>query len=184
MKNVSSKIMMAGAMVLGSLVTSCNSGTTSTSSTTTTDSTTKTTTTDTTKTAAAPAGKVATGTDITIHAVGNDMSTMHYDVSEIDVPANTKMKITLINDATDPSMQHNVVITRASDMDSVAMHGISAGLAKNFVPDDKAVIASSALAMPGKSVVLEFTTPAAGDYSFICTYPGHYQKMHGKLVVK
>lgn len=183
MKNVSSKIMMAGAMVLGSLVTSCNSGTTSTSSTTTTDSTTKTTT-DTTKVAAPAAGKVATGTDITIHAVGNDMSVMHYDVSEIDAPANTKMKITLINDATDPSMQHNVVISRASDMDSVAMHGISAGMAKNFVPDDKTVIASSALAAPGKSVVLEFTTPASGDYSFFCTYPGHYQKMHGKLVVK
>jgi len=182
MKNVSSKIMMASAIVLGSLVTSCNSGTTSTTSTSTTDSTTKTTT-DTSKTAAA-VGKVATGTDITIHAVGNDMSVMHYDVSEIQVPANTKMKITLINDATDPSMQHNVVITRASDMDSVAMHGISAGLAKGFVPDDKTVIASSALAAPGKSVVLEFTTPASGDYSFMCTYPGHYQKMHGKLVVK
>src|SRR6185437_13419853 len=134
--------------------------------------------------ASATPGKVASGTDGTIHAVGNNMSEMHYDVSEIDAPANSKMKITLINDATDPSMQHNIVIVKPGDADSVAMHGITAGIAKGFVPDEPAVIAGSGLTKPGGKTELSFTTPAAGEYKFICTYPGHYQKMNGKFIVK
>ena len=182
MKNLSFKALMATALVLGFFVSSCNNSGSTSNSASNADSTKKMT--DTTKNAASAAGKVVKGTDITIHAVGNDMSVMHYDASEIDVPANTKVKITLINDATDASMQHNIVITKPADKDSVAMHGISAGLAKGFVPDDKTVVAASKLALPGKSVVLEFTTPAAGEYSFICTYPGHNMKMQGKFIVQ
>ncbi len=182
MKKLSSKMLLASMVALGFFVASCNNGTSTTSTTTTTDSTTKTV--DSTKAMPTATGKVAEGTDITVHAVGNNMSEMHYDVSEIHTTANTKMKITLVDDATDPSMQHNIVIVKASDMDSVAMHGISAGLAKGFVPDEPAVIASSKLTQPGTKTELEFTTPPAGEYVFMCTYPGHYQKMHGKFIVK
>ena len=182
MKKLSSKILLASMVALGFFVASCNNST-STTNTSTTNADSMKKMTDTTKTAT-PAGKVAEGTDVTIHCVGNNMSEMHYDVSEIHTTANTKMKITLVDDATDPSMQHNIVIVKAADMDSVAMHGISAGLAKGFVPDEASVIAASKLTQPGTKTVLEFTTPAAGDYMFICTYPGHYQKMNGKFIVK
>ena len=182
MKKLSSKILLANAIVLGFLVSSCGNNQSSSTTTTTTDST---KTVDSTKTTApAPTGKVLSGSDVTVHAVGNNMSEMHYDVSEIDAPANSKMTITLIDDATDPSMQHNIVIVKPGDMDSVAMHGITAGMAKGFVPDEPAVIASSGLTKPGGKTVMSFTTPAAGEYTFMCTYPGHYQKMNGKFIVK
>lgn len=181
MKKLSSKMLLASVVALGFFVASCNNSTKTTeTNTTNVDSMKKMT--DTSK--AVAIGKVAEGTDITVHAVGNNMSEMHYDVSEIHTTANTKIKITLVDDATDPSMQHNIVIVKASDMDSVATHGLSAGLAKGFVPDEPAVIASSKLTQPGTKTEMSFTTPAAGDYMFICTYPGHYQKMQGKFIVK
>jgi uncharacterized cupredoxin-like copper-binding protein len=36
----------------------------------------------------------------------------------------------------------------------------------------------------GKSGAFTFTAPAAGEYQVICTVPGHYPSMQGKLVVK
>lgn len=141
--------------------------------------------TDTTKTsAAAPAGKVVKGAVVEVHAVGNNMNEMHYDVSEIDAPANTDMKITLIDDATDVSMQHNFVVVKAGDVDSVGLHGALAGLDKGFIPDDKSVIAGSKLVKPGERTTLEFKSPEKGEYRFICTYPGHYTKMQGKFIVQ
>jgi azurin len=173
---------MAFAIVTMFFAASCTNNERTTSNTTNVDSTKKAA--DTTKTAAASAGKVAKGTEIEVHAVGNNMAEMHFDVSEIDVPANTNIKVTLIDDAKDVSMQHNFVVVKAGDIDSVGLHGAMAGLAKGFIPDDKSVIAGSKLVKPGERTTLEFKTPDKGEYRFICTYPGHYAKMQGKFIVQ
>jgi len=36
----------------------------------------------------------------------------------------------------------------------------------------------------GKTDNFTFTAPAVGEYKVICTVPGHYPSMQGKLVVK
>jgi azurin len=36
----------------------------------------------------------------------------------------------------------------------------------------------------GKEEVLEFTLPAAGDYPFVCSFPGHGIIMRGVLHAK
>jgi uncharacterized cupredoxin-like copper-binding protein len=36
----------------------------------------------------------------------------------------------------------------------------------------------------GKTSTFTFTAPAVGEYKVICTVPGHYPSMQGKLVVK
>lgn len=36
----------------------------------------------------------------------------------------------------------------------------------------------------GKTDTFTFTAPAAGEYKVICTVPGHYPSMQGKLIVK
>jgi azurin len=140
---------------------------------------------DTVKTPPAPAGKVVTGKDIEIHAVGNTMAEMKFDVSEMHVPAHSDIKITLHNDGTDMTMVHNIVILKPEDADSVAVEGQRAGLKNNFVPDDKArVIAGSKVTQPGAKTVLKFKSPDKGEYLFMCTYPGHSRIMRGKLVVE
>ena len=55
---------------------------------------------------------------------------------------------------------------------------------KHFVPEDAAVVASSEIAMPGKSVEVYFTAPSTeGDYPYVCTLPGHAFTMVGTLAV-
>jgi azurin len=51
-------------------------------------------------------------------------------------------------------------------------------------PEDKRVIAYSALALMGETVYFTFTTPTAGEYEFICSYPGHWGRMKGKFVTE
>jgi azurin len=63
------------------------------------------------------------------------------------------------------------------------MAGVKAGEAANYVPADANVLAATALAAPGetKTVVVELP---AGEYSFICTFPGHYMLMRGLVKVQ
>ena len=54
----------------------------------------------------------------------------------------------------------------------------------HFVPDHPAIIASSQIAMPGKSVEVYFKAPMQeGDYPYVCTLPGHAFTMVGVLAV-
>jgi azurin len=181
MKKLSPVSFLPFVLVLGLFATACNNSTSNTN-TTTTRTDTATAKTDTNKTAVAPEGKVVKGPDVEIHTIGN---TMKYDVSEIHVPADTKIKITLFNDGTDIAMMHNIVILKAEDADSVAMQGFRAGQKKDYLPADMSkVIAHSALTKPGAKTVLSFKTPAKGEYIFMCTYPGHYKTMQGKFIVE
>jgi azurin len=93
------------------------------------------------------------------------------------------VKITLINQATDSAMIHNIVFVYDGTRNATATAGLKAGPEKDYVPDLITVIAASSLAKPGETVELEFDAPEVGSYYFICTYPGHWQKMTGVFIV-
>jgi azurin len=47
------------------------------------------------------------------------------------------------------------------------------------------IIAQTKLLGPGETDTIDFTAPAQpGEYPFLCTFPGHFALMKGKLVVK
>jgi azurin len=47
------------------------------------------------------------------------------------------------------------------------------------------VIAHTGLVGPGETVEVTFKAPAAGTYTFLCSFPGHFAAgMKGTLVVK
>jgi len=53
----------------------------------------------------------------------------------------------------------------------------------SYLPQDQsAIIVHTAMLGGGESDTIEFTAPPAGTYPFICTFPGHYAIMRGKLV--
>src|SRR4029079_10082166 len=55
---------------------------------------------------------------------------------------------------------------------------------RQFVPNSPKVLAGSRLRQPRDSQKLSFTAPAAiGVYPYVCTYPGHWRRMHGALYV-
>lgn len=82
-------------------------------------------------------------------------------------------------------MGHNWVLTETSEFQSVAQAGMSAGIPGNYVPaDDARVLAATDLIGGGESTSITFSTEnldPAGDYTFFCSFPGHWAVMQGKF---
>jgi azurin len=58
------------------------------------------------------------------------------------------------------------------------------GFENGFIPEGDSILHHTKLLDHGKEEVLEFTIPIAGDYPFICSFPGHGIIMRGVLHVK
>lgn len=120
---------------------------------------------------------------LTIKAVGNTMSDIAYEPKEITVPVNSTVEISLINESTAEGMSHNIVFIQMGTGAEIASEGLVSGEEKNYIPENENVIAGSEIALPGQTVKLTFTAPQAGSYHYICTYPGHYPQMIGRMNV-
>jgi azurin len=119
--------------------------------------------------------------EINIASVGE---TMAYDQTALTVKTGQKVHVVLTNHATSQAMKHNWVLVSPGKEAEVATAGMTAGEAKNYVPPGNAdVLASTPLSQPGGQVEVTFTAPAPGAYPYICTFPAHYQTMHGTLTV-
>jgi len=117
---------------------------------------------------------------------GNDL--MQYDKKELAVPATCKeITVTLHHAGKQPreAMGHDWVLVKTADLAAVDQAGLSAGLADNYVkPGDKRVLAHTRVVGGGETTSVTF--PASiltrgGDYSYLCTFPGHSALMHGKF---
>lgn len=122
--------------------------------------------------------------ELKLKALGNTMADMAYDQAELKVKAGSTIKLTLINTSKDSSMQHNFVLIDKDAMQIVGDAGLKAGVDNQFVPSIDEVYIATKLTMPGETTTITFAAPPAGEYKFICTYPGHYSKMNGKFVVE
>lgn len=113
--------------------------------------------------------------------VASAPNAMRYETTRIEAPAGATVRVVMDNSGTSsPTMVHNVVVLRtAADIQRV---GRAAAGAQDNVPNDPAVLTATPLAGPGQRTAVVFTMPPAGEYPFICTYPGHYQFMQGTLV--
>ena len=128
--------------------------------------------------------------EFTIKAVGNSMSAnsddmMGFDIKQMTVKEGSLVKVTLINEGTDPSMIHNIVFVKMNTRKEVAMESVAAGPENGFVATGNSnIIASSPLANAGETVSFEFRAPQKGSYEYLCTYPGHSEMMKGWLYVE
>jgi azurin len=122
--------------------------------------------------------------ELTVNAIGNTMADMAFDTKEIKVKVGAKVIINLTNQGNDPAMIHNLVVVKSGSEKDVAMEGLNLKDQNYFNASNPNVIAGSAMAEPGKTVTFEFTAPEAGTYTYICTYPGHWMKMQGTLIVE
>ncbi|HTY51539.1 MAG TPA: azurin [Steroidobacteraceae bacterium] len=113
---------------------------------------------------------------------------MQYDKKELDVAADcTEVTLTLTHTGKLPAaaMGHDWVLVKSADVTGVATAGMSAGLANNYLqPGDSRVIAATRIIGGGQSTSVTFPTSKltkGGDYTYICTFPGHYVIMRGVL---
>jgi len=117
---------------------------------------------------------------------GNDA--MQFNKQTLAVAADcTEVKLTLSHPGKLPAaaMGHNWVLTETPVYQAVATAGMSAGLQNDYVPKgDKRVIAHTKVIGGGESTSITFPTSAlkkGGDYTFFCSFPGHWSVMKGKL---
>ena len=113
---------------------------------------------------------------------------MQYDKKELAVPASCKeVTLTIHHGGKLPAaaMGHNWVLVATPDLTAVANAGMGAGLANNYIPaGDKRVIAHTKIVGGGETASVTFPTSAlkpGGDYSYLCTFPGHNALMRGKF---
>ena len=110
-----------------------------------------------------------------------------FDISRFEVVAGSRVKLVLKHTGSLPkeAMGHNIVILKpGNDMMAFATAAITAR-DTDFIPPDRKdqVLANSDLVGGGETTILEFTAPAAGEYDFVCTFPGHAAVMNGKMIV-
>ncbi|CAE6930595.1 azurin [Vibrio alginolyticus] len=131
--------------------------------------------------------QASTECEVSIDA--NDM--MQFSTKTLSVPATcTEVKLTLHHTGKLPaqSMGHNVVIADTANIQAIGTDGMSAGIENNYIkPDDSRVYAHTDVIGGGESTSVTFSTEkmtAGGDYSFFCSFPGHWAVMQGKFEFK
>ena len=137
--------------------------------------------------AAAPAAANVAALEITIKPdIANPLA---YDTKEFKVKAGQKVKLTFNNTHPAVPQPHNIVIAKPGTKDkllglAMAMAAAPDGMAKGFIPDSTDILFKTKLLQPNTSEVIEFTAPAAGDYPYLCTFPGHGMLMNGIMKVE
>ena len=120
---------------------------------------------------------------IRISVIKNEMK---YDLSEFVVEAGRPVEIIFENP---DFMQHNLVITRQGEMETVGaaadkLASSQQGAEMAYVPDMPEVLFSTKLVNPQETVKLTFIAPEKpGQYPFVCTFPGHWRMMNGVMKV-
>lgn len=121
-----------------------------------------------------------------IKIVLNSDDLMRFDKNMLLVQSGQKITLTLNHTGKmDKSiMGHNFVLLK-KDVD-VTSFAEKAVLAKNneYIPEGDEVIVYTKLLGGGESDTITFDAPEKGYYTFLCTFPGHWGLMKGKLVVK
>jgi azurin len=84
-------------------------------------------------------------------------------------------------------MGHNFVLAKTSDWQALATAGQAAG-APDFLPkNDARVLATTGVIGGGQETSVKFSLSglqAGGDYTFFCSFPGHFVLMNGKFIVE
>jgi azurin len=124
-----------------------------------------------------------TGQPVSIGTNGGDWQ---FDTDALEVAAGKDIALTFHNSA--KTTAHNWVLVSGGDDAAAAVNkaGELAGEAAAYIPDDARIIARTAgLVKGGQSETVTFTAPAAGTYTYLCTFPGHLELgMKGVLTVR
>ena len=112
-------------------------------------------------------------------AIGSDGDNMAFDKTELTAKPGSVVRLIFKNNVKTSGLQHNWVMTKPGTEADVSNLGTQAGADKGWIPDSPNVIAHTRLINAGEEDSIIFTAPPAGDYPFICTFPGHQTSMKG-----
>ena len=124
--------------------------------------------------------------DVRTIAIGTVVERMNYDKEQIVVEAGKSVEFRFSNI---DNMPHNFVIVAPGALEEVGLKAEASALDadardRNFVPKSDKVLLASKLLNAGESQSLSFDVPKEpGMYPYVCTYPGHWRRMFGVLIV-
>jgi azurin len=112
---------------------------------------------------------------------------MRYDTPRIVVEPGKPLEVIFENlDA----MPHNIVFVTPGARESLATAAQTMSPTKldkkgrAYVPAGEKVLEASKIIEPGQKQTLKFSAPQKpGEYEYVCTFPGHWMIMWGKMVV-
>lgn len=126
--------------------------------------------------------------DVEVTITGND--TMKFDKAEFSVKEGQVVALTFKNVGKLPkiAMGHNLLILKPGTEPLSFAAGCMANKDTTGLPTDaealKKVVAGTKVLGPDESETITFTAPAAGEYPYICTFPGHAAIMKGVMKVE
>jgi len=125
--------------------------------------------------------------DLATVEIGTLAERMLFAPTEFSVRAGQPVKLVFKN----PDLtQHNLVILLPGALEEIGLAANEMAkdpdsAKKGFLPKSDKILHATKLLEPNTSDVLRFKAPATpGVYPFVCTFPGHWVIMNGKMVVK
>lgn len=119
---------------------------------------------------------------------GNDQ--IQFNLQEMRVSSSCEqVTVTLqhVGQLPENVMGHNWVLTTTEDYMPVAQAGQAAGPPDYLPADDERVIAATETIGGGEETSVTFDLSGlepGGDYSYFCSFPGHFVLMHGKFIIE
>jgi len=111
---------------------------------------------------------------------------LRYDKQLIVVEAGKAVAIVLQNE---DAMPHNLAILAPGSLEEIGtatekMTADPDAEGRLYIPTSPKVLHATKLVAPGQKNQLAFTAPVeAGEYPYVCTFPGHWRRMVGTLAV-
>lgn len=119
---------------------------------------------------------------------GNDQ--IQFDKDELTVSSSCEeVTLTLVHTGELPAnvMGHNWALTETADWEAVAQAGQGAGPPDYLPADDERIVAHTDLIGGGEETSITFDISGlepGGDYTYFCSFPGHYVLMNGTFIIE
>ena len=130
----------------------------------------------------------ASAQEASVEVTGNDQ--LQYSTKAFEVTEGDKVTLSFKHIGQLPAAQmgHNLVILKPGT--ELPMFAVKCAPARDtgYIPQDEEskalIVAHTKMLGGGESDEITFTAPAAGEYPFLCTFPGHFAIMQGVMTVK
>lgn len=131
---------------------------------------------------------VAQGQECTQVIEGNDL--IQFNVSEIQVSADcgeVTINLRHVGRLAANIMGHNWVLTTTADYMPLATVASIAGPPEYLPADDPRIIAATGMIGGGEETSVTFSLAGlepGGEYTYFCSFPGHYVLMNGRFIIE
>ena len=124
---------------------------------------------------------------VSVFVVKSVHEQMRFDTTRLVVEAGKPFEVIFENV---DMMPHNFVIVQPGAREEVGTQAQTMPPTKldkqgrAYIPDNKKIVAASKVLEPGQKETIKLTAPKEpGEYEYVCTFPGHWMVMWGKLIV-